>query len=87
MGMEAPQMMDTPILELLERHGSLAYEQIATQLGERPDAVRNALASMRDRGLIAVVGVGELVGTLTNAAAYWRLTATGRAELAEARRA
>jgi predicted ArsR family transcriptional regulator len=84
--MHGPYLIDTPILELLERHGSLAYEQIATHLGERPDAVRNALGGLRDRGLIAVVSVGELVGTLTNSTAYWCLTATGRAELAEARR-
>ena len=82
-----PDVMDTPILELLEEHGSLAYEQIANSLGERPDAVRNALAGLRDRGLSAVVSVGELVGNLTNAAAYWRLTPSGRAQLAEARRA
>ena len=78
--------MDTPILALLEEHGSLAYEQIANSLGERPDAVRNALGGLRDRGLIAVIGVGELVGTLTNSTAYWRLTPSGRAQLAEARR-
>lgn len=84
--MHGPHLIDTPILELLERHGSLAYEQIATHLGERPDTVRNALGGLRDRGLIAVVSVGELVGNLTNSAAYWRLTPTGRAELAQARR-
>jgi predicted ArsR family transcriptional regulator len=78
--------LDAPILELLERHGSLGYEQIATHLGARPDVVRNALSGLRDRGLIAVVGVGELVGTLTNAAAYWRLTAEGRTVLADVRR-
>jgi predicted ArsR family transcriptional regulator len=84
--MNAPEVMDTPILELLEQHGSLAYEQIAVHLDVRPDAARNALASLRDRGLIAVVSVGELVGSLTNSAAYWRLTPTGRAVLADARR-
>jgi transcription initiation factor IIE alpha subunit len=78
--------LDVPILELIERHGSLAYEQIAAHLDARPDVVRNALSGLRDRGLIAVVGVGELVGSLTNAAAYWRLTADGRALLADVRR-
>ena len=84
--MDAREGLDAPILELLERHGSLAYEQIATELDARPDIVRNALSGLRDRGLIAVVSVGELVGTLTNAAAYWRLTPSGRAALADARR-
>ncbi|MBA2461056.1 MAG: hypothetical protein H0V45_04695 [Actinobacteria bacterium] len=77
--------MERSILALLEQHGSLAYEQIAAQLHERPDAVRNALAGLRDRGLVDVLTVGELVGKLTNAAAYWRLTAAGRAELARFR--
>jgi predicted ArsR family transcriptional regulator len=77
--------LDTRVLELLERHGSLSYEQTAAQLDERPDVVRNALADLRDRGLIAVVSVGELVGALTNSASYWRLTDAGRAELARSR--
>ncbi|HEY7793998.1 MAG TPA: hypothetical protein VIA10_08345 [Gaiellaceae bacterium] len=84
--MDARQGLDAPILELLERHGSLAYEQIASHLDARPDVVRNALSGLRDRGLIAVVSVGELVGTLTTAAAYWRLTPSGRSALAHARR-
>jgi predicted ArsR family transcriptional regulator len=77
--------MEGSILEVLEQHGSLAYEQIAAQLQERPDEVRNALADLRDRGLVNVLSVGELVGNLTNAAAYWRLTAAGRSELARMR--
>jgi predicted ArsR family transcriptional regulator len=80
------RLLDTPILELLEQHGSLAYEQVAAHLDERPDAVRNALADLRDRGLIAVLSVGELVGNRTHAAAYWRLTPAGRTELAKTRR-
>ena len=84
--MAAQEFMDTRVLELLERHGSLTYEQVAVNLDERADAVRNALADLRDRGLIAVLSVGELVGNLTNAAAYWRLTPAGRAELARMRR-
>jgi predicted ArsR family transcriptional regulator len=85
--MDFREALDAPILELLERHGSLAYEQIAAHLDARPDVVRNALSGLRDRGLIAVVSVGELVGTLTTAAAYWRLTAEGRSALADVRRA
>ena len=79
--------MDGSILAVLEEHGSLAYEQIAAHLQERPDVVRNALTNLRDRGLIDVLSVGELVGNLTNAAAYWRLTAAGRGQLAQLRSA
>ena len=77
--------MEGSILELLEQHGALAYEQITAHLHERPDKVRNALADLRDRRLIDVLSVGELVGNLTNAAAYWRLPAAGRVELARMR--
>jgi predicted ArsR family transcriptional regulator len=77
--------MEGSILALLERHGSLGYEQVAAQLQERPDAVRNALASLRDRGLVDVLSVGELVGNRTNATAYWQLTSAGRATLARSR--
>jgi predicted ArsR family transcriptional regulator len=77
--------MEGSILELLEQHGSLAYEQVAAHLHERPDAVRNALTDLRDRGLVDVLSVGELVGNRTNAAAYWRLSDAGRDELARMR--
>jgi predicted ArsR family transcriptional regulator len=83
--MVLPSFLDVRILELLERHGSLSYEQIAVHLHERPDLVRNALADLRDRDLIAVVSVGELVGSLTNSASYWRLTDAGRTELGRSR--
>ena len=73
------------ILALLEHHGSLGYEQIAAHLGEPPDAVRNALTGLRERGLIDVLSVGELQGQLTTAASYWRLSDAGRAELARLR--
>jgi len=73
------------ILALLEHHGSLGYEQIAAHLGEPPDAVRNALTDLRERGLIEVLSVGELQGQLTAAASYWRLSDAGRAELARLR--
>jgi predicted ArsR family transcriptional regulator len=78
--------MEGSILELLERHGSLAYEQIAAHLNEPPDAVRNALATLRDRGLVAVLSVGEMQGHSTRAASYWRLTDQGRVELSRRRR-
>jgi predicted ArsR family transcriptional regulator len=73
------------ILALLEHHGSLGYEQIAAHLREPPDAVRNALADLRERGLIEVLSVGELQGQLTTAASYWRLSDAGRAEFARLR--
>jgi predicted ArsR family transcriptional regulator len=78
--------MEGSILALLEQHGSLAYEQIAAHLHEPSDAVRNALVSLRDRGLVDVLSVGELEGNVTRAASYWRLTDAGRAELARRRR-
>ncbi len=62
--------MEGSILALFERHGSLAYEQIASQLEEPPHEVRNVLSRLRDRGLVQAVPVGELVGNRTNAAAY-----------------
>jgi predicted ArsR family transcriptional regulator len=77
--------MERSILELLEQHGSLGHEQVAAYLHDEPDAVRTALTAMRDRGLVNAVPVGELVGNRTNAAAYWRLTDAGRAELARSR--
>jgi predicted ArsR family transcriptional regulator len=79
--------MEGSILALLERHGSLAYEQIAAHLDERPDAVRSALMGMRDRELIAALAIGELLGNRTNAATYWRLTDEGRTALARSRSA
>jgi DNA-binding transcriptional ArsR family regulator len=66
--------MEGSILELLEQHGSLGYEQIAMLLAKPPDAVRTALPLLRESGLIDVLTVGALQGNLTNAASYWRLT-------------
>ena len=77
--------MESAILALLEQHGSLGYEQIAAHLNQGPDAVRNALQDLRDRGLVDVLSVGELEGHSTRAAAYWRLTDAGREELAQLR--
>jgi predicted ArsR family transcriptional regulator len=77
--------MEGSILEVLEQHGSLGYEQIAALLQEPPDAVRNMLASLRDREFVDVLSVGELEGNVTRAASYWRLTDEGRAELARRR--
>jgi DNA-binding transcriptional ArsR family regulator len=73
------------ILELLEQHGSLAYEQIAALIRKPPDAVRNALHDLRGRGLVDVVSLGRQDGNLTTAASYWRLTEEGPAELARRR--
>ena len=49
--------------------------------------MRNVLASLRDRGLVNLLSVGELKGHSTGAASYWRLTDAGRAELARLRKA
>jgi predicted ArsR family transcriptional regulator len=74
--------MEGSILKLLEQHGSLGYEQIAALLSERPGEVRQALERLRERGLVAVLAVGEPDGQTTRAASYWRLTDEGRDELA-----
>lgn len=77
--------MEGSILELLAEHSSLGYEQIAAQLGARPDEVRSALADLRDGGLVDVLSVGDLDARTTRAASYWRLTDAGRSELARRR--
>ena len=77
--------MEGSILSVLERHGSLGYEQLAALLDARPDSVRGVLAQLRDRGLISVLPVGRLVDHRTDASAYWQLTAAGRTELARLR--
>lgn len=77
--------MEGSLLELLEQHGSLAYEQIAALLSKPPDAVRNQLRDLQERGLVDVVALGRLEGNVTTAASYWRLTEMGRAELARRR--
>lgn len=62
--------MEGSILALLEQHGSLAYEQIAAHLHERPAAVRNTLAGLRDRGLVELSSASVSWCNRTNAAAY-----------------
>jgi predicted ArsR family transcriptional regulator len=75
--------MEGSILELLEKHGSLAYEQIAAHLRFPPDQVRNELTSLRERGLVDVLRVGD---GQPNGPAYWFLTGAGHEELARRRR-
>lgn len=77
--------MEGSILELLERHGSLAYEQIAALLSKPSDAVRNLLTDLKERGLVDVVALGRLEGDLTTAVTYWTPSDEGRAELARRR--
>ncbi len=79
--------MEGSILALLEKHGSLAAEQVAAHLHQQPGAVREALHGLRERGLVDVFGIGQLEGRLTTAAAYWRLTEKGRKELIRRRSA
>jgi DNA-binding IclR family transcriptional regulator len=57
--------MEGSILELLEQHGSLAYEQIAAHLSVPPDQVRNELAGMHERGWVDVLKVDR------DGPAYW----------------
>jgi predicted ArsR family transcriptional regulator len=73
------------ILELLAGHESFGYEQIAAQLGARPEDVRSALADLRDTGFVDVLRVGDLQRQTTKAASYWALTHAGRRELARRR--
>jgi len=77
--------MEGSILELLAGHESLGYEQIAAQLGARPDDVRSALADLRDSGFVDVLRVGDLQRQTAKAASYWRLTDAGRRELGRRR--
>jgi predicted ArsR family transcriptional regulator len=72
------------ILELLERHGSLGYEQIAAHLHLPPDQVRNALTVLRARGWIEAIEIGH--HPEPNGPAYWHLTGSGHEELARRRR-
>jgi predicted ArsR family transcriptional regulator len=77
--------MEGSILELLEQHGSLAYEQIAASLSKPPDGVRSHLTELQQRGLVYAVEFDRLKGNVTTAASYWRLTDQGRNELARRR--
>ncbi|HYY04018.1 MAG TPA: hypothetical protein VE736_09060 [Gaiellaceae bacterium] len=74
--------LDTRILALLDEHGSLGYDEIATQLDEPPDAIRASLTELRDLGFVDAVTVDELELHVTRAAVSWRLTDQGREQLA-----
>ena len=73
------------ILLTLERHASLAAEQNAAELGEKPHAVNAVLQELRQQGLVDAVVVGEVEGDATQAASYWRLTEEGRTYLGRLR--
>jgi predicted ArsR family transcriptional regulator len=82
----SPGATDWSVLEVLEAHGSLAYEQIAAHLQERPDAVPSVLQSLRARDLVEVLVFGvHAEQMLMSSAAYWRLTEKGREELGRRR--
>jgi len=70
--------LELAILGLLERHGPLAFEQIAAHLNERPNDVRRELTTLRDSGFVHVI---TLDGHSSNAISNWRLTDAGRREL------
>jgi predicted ArsR family transcriptional regulator len=74
--------MDWLSLELLAGRIWLRYDEIATLLGERPEAVRNTLTNLRERGLVRALSVGEIQAHRRDASPYWRLTQNGRDELA-----
>jgi predicted ArsR family transcriptional regulator len=78
-----PLSVEGAILKLLEQHDSLGYEQIAQLLNRRPGEVRQALERLRERGLVAVLAVGEHAGEAVQAASYWRLTDEGRSTVAK----
>jgi predicted ArsR family transcriptional regulator len=84
-GVYAVGRVEGSILELLERHGSLGYEQIAAHLNLPPDQVRNALTDLRARGWIEALKIGD--HPEPNGPAYWHLTSGGHEELARRRRA
>ena len=73
--------MEGSILELLEQHGSLGYEQIAAMLDKPADVIRSALIDLREGGLVEALSIGELEGHTTRAASYWRLTERGHREV------
>ena len=72
---------DDDVVRLLAEHGSLGYEQVSAHLHARAWDVRHRLASLRDRGLVDVLSIGELEGQTTRAASYWRLTDKGRRQV------
>jgi predicted ArsR family transcriptional regulator len=67
------------ILELLERHGPLGYEQIAVQLDGRPDDVRASLTALGGAGFVLRVVDGASSAT----EGAWQLTDAGRDEVAQ----
>jgi hypothetical protein len=71
-----------PIVELLHRHGSLTYAQVAAHLDQPPDVIRRALASLRDRGLVESFSTAETEAHHAKVAVSWRLTDAGREERA-----
>jgi predicted ArsR family transcriptional regulator len=73
--------MELAILELLERHQALAYEQITAVLHERPYGVRAALRGLCEQGLVELVVTDEGKGASTSGVTRWRVTDAGRQEL------
>jgi predicted ArsR family transcriptional regulator len=61
--------------------GSLAPEQIAANLRADEATVRATLDELRARGLVEVLAITLYESDLSTAAAYWRITDAGRAQL------
>ena len=77
--------LDWSVLVLLEAHGSLAHEQVAAHLDERPDAARSVLQSLRTQGFIEALVLGKPAESMMTPVAYWRLTERGREQLGRRR--
>jgi predicted ArsR family transcriptional regulator len=77
--------VELAILILLEQHNTLAFDQIVAQLDDPPSEVRSALTDLREAGFVHVLALGEVQTHSTPAASYWRLTDSGRRELARLR--
>jgi predicted transcriptional regulator len=75
--------MELAILVLLERHQSLADEQITALLHKRPYGVRTALRVLREQGLVEPAANGQVDWASTNGVTRWQLTDVGRAELTQ----
>ena len=77
--------MERDILNLLDEDGALTFERIAAALDEPPDAVRSALQTLRDRGLVELTGGGEILGHTASPSMNWQLTQSGIDEVARSR--
>ena len=76
--------MEGQILELLVER-AVASEQIAANLRADENDVRRELENLRERGLVELSAVTPYESGVKAAAAYWRITDSGRAHLEQLR--